>query len=398
MKLCSGTPRADSYRMPGEYEPHDGCILIWPVRPGSWTHGGREAKRVFARIAAEIAASENVYMLCAPEFAEEAEKVLREACEQRETADEYPEKTLAPGERRGACVEHIHVVEIETDDAWARDVGPTFVVNGAGDVRGINWRFNAWGGDYDGLYADWARDDAAARAFLEYYGADCYDAAPFVLEGGSIHADGEGTLLVTEECLLSPGRNPELTKAEIETRLRDYLNVGKIIWLPCGIYNDETNGHVDNICAFTAPGEVVLAWTDDRDDPQYERSLACLRVLETEADARGRKIRVRRLPIPKQPVCITREDLDGLTFAPGEDTREVGERLAASYVNFYIANESVIVPQFGDENDGTAREILADAFPTRRIVPVYARDIIVGGGNIHCVTQQIPARKEACYE
>ena len=159
------------------------------------------------------------------------------------------------------------------------------------------------------------------------------------------------------------------------------------------IYNDETNEHVDNVCAFTAPGEVVLAWTDDENDPQYEMSKACLSVLENVTDAKGRHIKVRKMLIPKKPVCITEEELNGFEFEEGEDMREAGERLAASYVNFYIANDSVIVPQFDDEADSLAINVLKEAFPDRKIVGIYARDIIVGGGNIHCITQQIPEVK-----
>ena len=248
------------------------------------------------------------------------------------------------------------LVVMDTDDAWARDTGPTFVVSGnvdtpyeARDLRGINWEFNAWGGTYDGLYADWDNDNLVAGQFMSYLGCQGYNAAPFVLEGGSIHTDGEGTMLVTESCLLSKGRNPQLSREQIEDKLKQYCNVSKIIWLPCGIYNDETNEHVDNVCAFTAPGEVVLAWTDDENDPQYEMSKACLSVLENVTDAKGRHIKVRKMLIPKKPVCITEEELNGFEFEEGEDMREAGERLAASYVNFYIANDSVIVPQFDDE-------------------------------------------------
>lgn len=364
MQYCKSTPGEDGYRMPGEFEPHSGCIMIWPVRPGSWTHGGVGAKKVFTEIATAISKWETVYMLADEEHFEEARAAL-------------------PGE--------VIVVNIESDDSWARDVGPTFVKNKEGKLRGVNWSFNAWGGTFDGLYADWSRDDLVAKRFLEYLDVDCYDAAPFVLEGGSIHSDGEGTLLVTEACLLSPGRNPKLSREQIEEKLKAYLQVEKVIWLPCGIFQDETNEHVDNVCAFTAPGEVVLAWTEDKADPQYEMSNRCLQVLEQERDARGRKIKVRKLLIPKEPVCITEEELAGLVFEPGEDEREAGERLAASYVNFYIANGAIILPQFGDENDVAAQKVLQEAFPGREIVPVYARDIIVGGGNIHCITQQIPA-------
>jgi agmatine deiminase len=363
MKLKT-TPRNDKFHMPAEYDSHRGCVMIWPVRPGSWPYEGRAAKKVFTEVATAISESEKLWML----------------------ADEA----------------HIHQVEeafsgndnvipllISTDDAWARDVGPTCVVDG-NCVRGIDWQFNAWGGDYDGLYAHWGNDDRAAAAICQALEMDIYDAHPFVLEGGSIHSDGEGTILVTEACLLSKGRNPKMSKDEITDKLCEYLGATKVIWLPSGIYNDETNEHVDNVCAFTGPAEVVLAWTDDRSDPQYDMSKACLDVLENEVDAKGRHFTVHKLPIPKQPVCITEEELQGYEFEDGEDVREVGERLAASYVNFYISNGGVIVPQFSDDNDKVAVDILGKLFPSRRVYPIYARDIIVGGGNIHCITQQIP--------
>lgn len=359
-------PGPDGYHMPGEYEPHRGCVMIWPVRPGSWPHGAKEAQQTFAEIARAIAKSEKVWLLAAPSHAEKV----------REIFSEDPD---------------IEVLEMETDDAWARDVGPTCVVNGEGEVRGIDWQFNAWGGTYDGLYAHWEKDNLAAGRICEALGMDSYNAQHFVLEGGSIHSDGEGTLLVTESCLLSKGRNPDLSKGEIEDTLKKYLGMEKVIWLPRGIYQDETNEHVDNVCTFVRPGEVVLAWTDDRKDPQWELSNASLEVLEHERDARGRKLVVHKLPVPKKPVCITQEELEGFVFEEGEDVRSAGERLAASYVNFYISNGGVLVPQFGDENDAKAAAILGELFPERKIIPIYARPVIVGGGNIHCITQQIPA-------
>lgn len=363
MKKLNTLPVRDGFRMPGEYEPHEGCIMIWPFRPGSWAHGARAARIAFARAAEAIADSEHVYMLVKEELLENARKMLSDRI------------TLLP---------------METDDSWARDVGPTFVVNDQGCVRGIDWRFNAWGGTVDGLYASWELDDQVASRFCRQLGYEIYDPGDFVLEGGSIHSDGEGTLLVTEACLLSPGRNPKMNRQQIEEKLKMYLGAEKVIWLPRGIYLDETNEHVDNVCAFVKPGEVVLAWTEDPRDPQYELSMASYLCLEQERDARGRKFRIHKLPIPADPVRITREDLEGLEFAPGEDQREVGERLAASYVNFYLSNGGVIVPQFGDRNDGKAVELLAELYPDRKVYPLEARDILVGGGNIHCITQQIP--------
>ncbi len=359
-------PGQDGFHMPAEYEPHRGCVMIWPVRPGSWPYGAREAQQAFAGIARAIAESETVWMLASGEHAEQVKT----------------EFSHDP---------NIRVLIIETDDAWARDVGPTCVVNRAGEVRGIDWQFNAWGGTVDGLYAHWEKDNLAAGQICRELGIECYDAQHFVLEGGAIHTDGQGTVLVTEACLLSRGRNAGLSRTEIEKILCGYLGAGKVIWLPRGIYQDETNEHVDNVCAFVRPGEVVLAWTDDRRDPQWALSHACLEVLEQERDAQGRPFIIHKLPIPQKPVCITEEELAGFVFEEGEDVRTAGERLAASYVNFYIANGGVLVPQFGDENDGQALEILGNLFPERKIIPIYARPVIVGGGNIHCITQQIPA-------
>lgn len=365
MGLINSYPAADGFYMPAEYSHHRATVMIWPVRPGSWPNGGVEAQKTFTEIADAIAESETVYMLAYGKGYVEARAALQ-------------------GHN------NIVVLNIETNDAWARDVGPTCVVDSDGQTRGVDWQFNAWGGDFDGLYASWDKDDAAARKINEALGLDAYDAHPFVLEGGSIHSDGEGTIIVTEACLLSKGRNPELSKEEIESKLKQYLGAQKVIWLPRGIYNDETNEHVDNVCAFVGPAEVVLAWTDDENDPQWELSNACLTVLNQSTDAKGRKFKVHKLLIPAEPVCVREDELEGYIFEEGEDVREAGERLAASYVNFYISNGGVIVPQFGDANDDKAVALLGELFPDRRVYPIKARSVIVGGGNIHCITQQIP--------
>lgn len=363
MKIIrSSTPRSDGFRMPGEFEPHQGCILIFPERMDSWQYGGYAVQRAFTQVAVAIAKSEEVTVCASGRQYENARAMLPE---------------------------HIRVVEMSSNDAWARDYAPTFVVNKEGEVRGIDWGFNAWGGLVDGLYFPWDQDNAMARKLCDLYGKDVYDARHFILEGGSIHVDGEGTAMVTEACLLSPGRNPQLTKAQIEDMLVEYLSVHKVIWLPCGIYEDETNEHVDNICAFTAPGHVVLAWTEDKEDPQYEMSQRCLEVLTKEKDAQGRTLTICKLPLPV-PVTMTEEECQGLDLCDGEPTRVPGERLAASYVNFYIANEAVILPGFGDAADIKAKKILEELFPEREVIQIYARDILMGGGNIHCITQQIP--------
>ncbi len=360
--LRDTTPSRDGYHMPGEFEPHEGCLMIFPERADSWQYGAYAARRAFVRVAEAIARSEKV-TVCAG-------------------AAQYDNA-------RSMLPPHIRVVEMESDDAWARDYCPTFVRNGKGDVRGVDWGFNAWGGLHDGLYFPWDRDNRMARKLCDLLERDVYDKRDFILEGGSIHVDGEGTCLTTEACLLSRGRNPDLTREQIEECLREYLGISTVIWLPCGIYNDETNEHVDNICAFTAPGEVVLSWTEDREDVQYAMSAACLEVLERAVDAKGRRLKVHRLPLPG-PVTITREECQGLDLNGDEPTRTPGERLAASYVNFYISNGHIVMPGFHDPADEQAREILQGLFPDREVVQIYARDILIGGGNIHCITQQIP--------
>ena len=358
-------PSAEGFTMPAEFAPQDGVLLVWPVRPGSWGKDPSAAQRAFCAIMREAAKSEHVYLLADAAHMAEA---------------------------RAQAGGFATILELPTDDAWARDIGPTFVTNGS-EARGISWRFNAWGGAVDGLYDDWAKDDAAAERFCRAIGAECYDAGDFVLEGGSICSDGEGTLLVTESCLLSAGRNPNLTKVQIEQTLKDYLGVQKILWLPRGIYNDETNEHVDNVCAFIRPGEVVLAWTEDETDPQCEMSQADYDYLSRETDARGRRLVIHKLPVPDHPVCVTAQDMQNLPEDIGGESRTIGERLAASYVNFYFTNDAILLPQFGGENtasDQRAIEILRALCPERRIVPIFSRDILLGGGNIHCVTQQIP--------
>ena len=361
MKILGSVPAKDGFCMPGEFTLHYGCILIWPHRRDSWQNGAYAARRAFVRLIELISMSENVIVCARFEDYDEARRLL-------------PAK--------------VRVVEMSSDDSWARDVAPTFVTDGR-TVRGIDWGFNAWGGLVDGLYFPWDKDNKIARKICDLLEKDCYDQRSFILEGGSVHTDGEGTLLTTEECLLSDGRNPSMTKEEIEHKLCETLGVKKIIWLKRGIYNDETNGHIDNICAFTSPAHVVLAWTDDKNDPQYEISKECLEILESSSDAKGRPIKVHKLPLP-EPVYITAEECEGLDNMDGEPTRTAGERLAASYVNFYISNKNVIVPQFGDNNDEKALNVLRPLFPGREVVGIPARDILIGGGNIHCITQQIP--------
>jgi agmatine deiminase len=365
-KRIESTPLNDGYRMPGEFEEHRGCYILWPQRPDNWRLGGKPAQKVFVEVATEIAKSEPVTVGVNQSQFENARHLLPS---------------------------NVRVVEMSNNDSWIRDCGATFVKNDkTGVIRGVDWEFNAWGGLVDGLYFPWDKDNQVAEKMCDIERKDYYHATDFILEGGSIHTDGEGTLITTEECLLNKdsGRNyPRLNREEIENTLSEYLGITKVIWLKKGIYLDETNGHVDNICCFVKPGEVCLAWTDDVNDPQYKISLDNLKILEEAVDAKGRKLKIHKLYTPK-PILITKKEAEGVDAVDGTLPREEGDRLAASYANFYIGNKIIALPVFDDENDKNAIELLSKLFPHKKIVPIYAREILLGGGNIHCITQQIP--------
>lgn len=362
MRTIDSSPKKDNFRMPGEFEEHAGCYILWPQRPDNWRLGGKPAQHTFTKIAATIAQFEPVTVGV--------------------NADQY-------SNARQMLPENIRVVEIANDDSWIRDCGPTFVKNAEGEIRGVDWTFNAWGGLVDGLYFPWDLDDQVAQKVCEIEKKDRYRLDDFVLEGGSIHVDGEGTLYATEECLLSAGRNPQLSKEQIEKVLKEYLNLEKIVWLKRGIYHDETNGHIDNILNVVAPGVVALAWTDDVNDPQYEISKENYDILVNETDAKGRKIQVHKIHVPS-PVLITKEESEGVDAVDGTLPRQEGDRLAASYINYYTANGGVIYPLFDDPMDAEAGKTLQELYPDRKIVGIPAREVLLGGGNIHCITQQVP--------
>ena len=360
--MLDSTPADDGFAMPAEWDPHDGCWMAWPERSDNWRLGAEPAQRTFAAVATAIAAAEPVTVGVSSSQLDRARALLPDA---------------------------IRIVEMATNDAWMRDIGPTFVTDRLGRRRGVDWPFNAWGGLDGGLYAPWDDDDRAASRVLEVEGADRYR-APLVLEGGSIHVDGEGTLLTTEECLLSPNRNPSLDRHQIERHLRAYTGAEQVIWLGAGVFEDETDGHIDNLACFVRPGVVALTWCDDPDDPQHAISVDARRRLEAATDARGRSIEVHLVHQPG-PLFMTDEEAAGVD--PGADAkpRTGGARLAGSYVNFYIANDRIVMPLLDERTDDAAAATLGELFPDRQVVGVAAREILLGGGNIHCITQQVPS-------
>lgn len=334
-------PLLDGFCMPAEWESHAGCWMAWPCRLSLWGDRLLQARVAHAAVAQAIARFEPVTMIVRPEDATEA---------------------------AFACGRKIKIVPMEIDDSWLRDTGPTFLTDGEGGVAGVHWRFNGWGEKY----RPHDKDETIGAAILKTLGMRCYR-GPLVLEGGSIHVDGHGALMTTEQCLLNPNRNPFTDRREIEEHLVFHLGARKVIWLGEGLTDDETDGHVDNIACFAGPGRVLLASCADPADPDYAILADNRERLEAARDAQGRPLEILDLPLPERP------------------PHPKGGRLPASYLNFYLANGAVIAPAFNDPNDNKAAEILARAFPDRQVVQIRADDLIYGGGGIHCITQQQPA-------
>ncbi len=339
-ELYMTTPKLDGLHMPAEWDAHSKCWMAWPSNRAVWGETLVAAQAAYINVAQAIADFEPVTIVADPASAADV--------------------SLRGG--RG-----ISVFACPHDDAWIRDNGPTFVTDGAGGLAGVDWQWNAWGE----IYPDYENDAAVAREILSNLRMRRYE-APLVLEGGSIHVDGEGTALTTEECLLNPNRNAKLDRHAIEDLLRAYLGVEAIIWLAGGLQDDETDGHVDNIACFARPGVVIVQSEADPNDGNYTVLQENLARLRAATDARGRQIDIIELPQPRRV--------------------DHGEaRLALSYVNFYLANGAVIAPQFDDAEDSRALNLLKDTFQDRSIVPVDVLDIVKGGGGIHCITQQQPA-------
>ncbi|MCO7175345.1 agmatine/peptidylarginine deiminase [Sporolactobacillus kofuensis] len=340
-------PKELTYKMPAEWESHERTFLSWPVRE-SMCYPDEYARVCsgYAEFVKAISEFESVSVLVNPDD----QKIVRS----------YLSKPMK---------HPIEIIAVPHNDSWIRDNGPTFIKDQQGRLAGVNWRFNAWGEKYE----PWDLDDAVAPVILSAMQIPCFD-APLVMEGGSFHVDGEGTLLTTEQCLLNPNRNPTMNREQIEEYLKMYINVEKVIWLKNGLSGDETDGHVDNIACFAAPGKVLIQSCEDSDDENAEITQENIRRLENSIDARGRKLEIIRIPQP--PIRFERDT-----------------RLTLSYLNFYFVNQGIILPIFGgdaEETDKQALSILKDLFPNRTIRTVDGMAIIREGGNVHCSTQQMP--------
>ncbi len=333
----------NDYYMPAEWEKHKRTFMEWPVKDSLvWPENYKSICLVYAEIAKAISDFENVTMIVNEDTIDEAKDL---------------------------CGKKVEYISIPHNDAWCRDNGPTFLINSENKLRAINWRFNAWGEKY----SPYDLDNEMAPKLLKSLKVDSMD-IPIILEGGSIHVDGEGTLLTTKECLLNKNRNKNLDQEDIENLLKILLKVKTIIWFDNGLYGDETDGHIDNVACFVKPGTVLIQSCYDKKDPNYDIFIKNKSILENSKDAMGRTLEIIEIPAPPRRFYK-------------------GEQLTLSYLNFYFVNGGIILPVFGEdakESDVRAIEILKNIFPDRKIAPINTIDLITEGGNIHCITQQMP--------
>ena len=335
MNLNLSDAASAGFYMPAEWQTHARCWMAWPCREG---FNSEATCRNYAEVAKVISSFEPVSMVVHPRDREMAQAVLGN---------------------------DIECVEIPIDDGWFRDNGPNFLITDHGDVAAACFAFNAWGGNYEPF-----DDDAqAGPRLLSQLGLRMFQ-SEMTAEGGGITVDGEGTLITTETCFLNPNRNPGWSKGEVEAELCRMLGVTKVIWIPGDPYEDETNGHVDGLAAFVAPGRVLVEAALDRAHPRYDILMENRRALEGQTDAMGRAL--------------------DLIFIEDAWQCDGGDRFCTSYINSYIANGAVIVPSYGLPADDRARAIYQQLFPQREVVSLRIDDIAPGGGGIHCITQQQP--------
>ncbi|WP_455359237.1 agmatine deiminase family protein [Streptomyces sp. SYSU K21746] len=341
------TPAADGFRMPPEWAPHERTWMAWPGPNPTFTNDEElaEARSAWAAVARAVRRFEPVTVVVGPGQSEGARELL------------------------GPDIE---LVERELDDAWMRDIGPTFVTDGNGRLAAVDWTFNGWGAQE---WARWEHDSKIARYVSDLAGTRTYS-TPLVNEGGAIHTDGEGTVLLTDTVQLGAGRNPEWTREQVEAEIHAHLGTEKAIWLPHGLSGDYgmygTQGHVDIVAAFARPGVVVVHSQQDPAHPDYERSKEYAALLRTATDAKGRLLEVVEVPAP--------------TVLQDED----GHWVDYSYINHYLCNGGVVLCAFDDLRDEIAAGIFRRLFPERTVTLVDARTIFAGGGGIHCITQQQP--------
>ena len=335
-----------SYRMPAEWEPHSAIWLAWPYDEITFPDRVEKAEAAFVQILSAIHMSERAELL-----------VLDE---------DMKERAYGMLAAAGLDMRRIHFHVTDYADVWLRDTGPIFVKDGSGKTVITKWLFNAWGNKFPELLKDSAIPEKIGK-----WKKFPVEKPGIIIEGGAIDVDGGGVCLTTEQCLLNGNRNPGMTKADIEKYLEEYLGIRKTVWLKEGLVNDHTDGHIDELARFVAPGKIVCAYEDDPDDENYRILHANYKTLTEAADTNGKPFEVVRLPMPH----VRYDD---------------GSKAPVSYTNFYIGNTVVLAATFNDENDGEALEILRNCFPGREVAGIDCSDIIYGGGALHCMTKQQP--------
>jgi agmatine deiminase len=343
-KTCS----EQGYRMPAEWQKHDAIWLAWPYDPTTFPNRVERVEATYVQIVKEIHIGEHVNLFVKDEQTKQkATQLFMEA--------------------------HIDLSKVTFyvfgyADVWFRDYGPIFVKNPKHELAMLHWNFNSWGEKYEELLKDKQVPDFINQSMA----LKCFK-PNIVLEGGSIDVNGEGTLLTTAQCLLNKNRNPDLDQKQIEKYLADYLGVTHFIWLKCGILGDDTDGHIDDLARFVNPTTIVCAYQEDQTDEDYGVLKENYQILSQSVDQEGKKLKIVKLPMPKV-------------------VSEEGQRLPASYTNFYIGNEKVLVPVFDHKNDAMALSILQELFPKRKVVGIRCVDLVYGFGTIHCISQQQPCR------
>ncbi|MBA2913901.1 agmatine deiminase [Limosilactobacillus frumenti] len=354
------TPKRDHFTMAAEFNTQQRSFMIWPERQDNWRNGGKPAQKAFTNLAKVISQFQPITMFVNQGQYKNAKEKLTGIAQ---------------------------VVEMSSDDAWAKDVLPIYVHQNK-IVRAVNFEFNAWGGLVDGLYFPWDKDNQLAIKVADLTNLDYYS-SDVILEGCSILTDGEGTIITTEDVLLAEDRNTGMTKEFMESVLKEYLGVKKVIYLQHGYFLDETGGDIDNMINFVKPGELVLTWTDDQDDPLYEECSAAYDILSKATDAKGRHFKIHKLHVPAKQV-LTKEESEGNDLVHGLMPRSIGQRLTATYVNFITINRAIIFPTFNDPHDKVACEQLTKLFPDRQIIGFPVREVLIGGGGLHTIVNSLP--------
>lgn len=361
-KINDKTPKDDGYRVPGEFETHKGSIIIWPEKGFTFRNGGKPAQETAVTVANKIAEFEEMTVICSAEQYENA---------------------------RARLNEQVRVIEMSTNESWVQDKGAFYLINDNGGIRGVQFGFNAYGGLNEGLYFPWDLDMQFAQKLFELDNIDFYNASDFVLEGGATQVDGEGTIILTEQCNLNPNRNGDMSKKEVEEYCKSYLGLEKVIWLKNGMLFDETDGHVDDVLFFVRPGVIALSWVDDENHPQYPIFKEAYDILSEERDAKGREFEIHKIRIP-DVVHITKEESEGFDIVEHAAPREENQPLAVTYINGYFVNNGFLVPMYNDVRDQEAIDKLQRLMPEREVIGLPTKEWSLGGGNIHCMTMVIP--------